>query len=571
LDEGKTEAATRESSTIHAYLAVLRRRKWVFLQAVVWVPLAALVWSLQQSPLYEASSAVFLSRQNLAATLSGTQDPNAYQQADRVAQTQADLARTPEVARRALEEAKIGDRSPEDLLAQSSVTPEANADLLVFRVHDGNPITAAKLATAYATQFTSYRRKLDTASFQRAAREVAARIKQLHAARDRRSPLFASLVAKEQQLRTLEVLQTSNAFVVRAAGSASQIRPRPARNTVLGLGLGLVLGLGLAFLWDALDTRVRSTDEISERLGLPLLARLPAWERTKPPTRLRARFDSWLESSVVVEAAALSKNAAPAPLLAMLSEPHSIQAEAFRMLRTNLEFVNLGRHARTVMVTSAVEGEGKSTTAANLAVALARAGRRVRLVDLDLRRPILESLFSLEGRPGITDVALGRVDLEDAITPVAIPSPDPAVGSPSVGNGHGRLAGMLEVVSSGPIPPDAGEFIQTPVLADLLERLANDVNFVLIDAAPLLHVGDAMALSAKVDALLVVTRLEIITRSMLNELARVLDTTPAAKLGWVLTGAELGDGYGYGYGYTGRYGYGGERAAQLSAEAERVG
>jgi Mrp family chromosome partitioning ATPase len=128
---------------------------------------------------------------------------------------------------------------------------------------------------------------------------------------------------------------------------------------------------------------------------------------------------------------------------------------------------------------------------------------------------------------------------------------------------------MLEVVSSGPIPPDAGEFIQTPVLAELLERLANDVNFVLIDAAPLLHVGDALALSAKVDALLVVTRFEIITRSMLNELARVLDTTPAAKLGWVLTGAELGDGYGYGY--TGRYGYGGERAAQLSAEAERVG
>jgi succinoglycan biosynthesis transport protein ExoP len=557
-------AAPEGSSTIHAYLGVLRRRKWPFLQAVALVPLAALAWSLHQTPLYQASSSVFLSRQNLAAMLSGTQDPNAYQQADRFAQTQADLARTPEVAGRALAKAGISGRAPEDLLSQSSVTPKANADLLVFRVADGDPNSARKLATAYARQFTVYRRQLDTSSFHRAAEEVAARIKQLHAERDQRSALFASLVAKEQQLRTLEVLQTSNAFVVRPARKTYQIQPRPVRNAFLGLILGLVLGVAVAFLWDALDTRVRSVEEITERLGLPMLARLPAWQSTKWPRRRRAPFKPTVEPS-----------SEPPALLAMVAEPNSVQAEAFRVLRTNLEFVSLTRRPRTIMVTSAVEGEGKSTTAANLAVALARAGRHVRLIDLDLRRPNLDRLFSLEDRPGITDVALGRVHIEDAMTKIAIPSPNrvvpPVPGQAAHGrngfDGTGGLAGVLEVLCSGPIPPDAGEFVQSPVLAEILactaeklpkreslrlERRPSEVDagvdVVLIDAAPLLHVGDAIALSARVDALLVVTRLEMVTRSMLNELARVLDAMPCAKLGWVLTGAHLGDAYGYGYG-----------------------
>lgn len=564
-------AARGESSTLHAYLGVLRRRKWPFLQALVLVPLAALVWSLQQTPLYQGSSAVLLSRQNLAATLNGTQDPNAYQQADRFAQTQADLARSPEVARRALAAARIKDRTPADLLAHSSATPEANADLLIFHVNDGDPRTATRLATAYAAQFTVYRLKLDTSSLQRAAWEVAARIRQLHAEHDRRSPLYASLVEKEQQLRTLEALQTSNASLVRAADGAAQIRPRPVRNVVLGLGLGLVLGIALAFLWDALDTRVRSAEEISHRLKLPLLGRLPAWERTKPQPRLR----SWLHLvrtrlGLVLpeeEFEAALTGLEPAPLLAMLAEPHSVQAEAFRMLRTNLEFVNLDRRVRTIMVTSSVEGEGKSTTAANLAIAFARAGRRVMLVDLDLRRPILDRLFSLEDRPGLTDVALGRAKLEDAVAPVPIPLPERAVAPRAGGNGHGELAGMLQVLASGPIPPDAGEFVETRVLAELIECLARDVDIVLFDAPPLLHVGDTMALSAKVDGLLVVARLEVITRSMLNELARVLDATPGTKLGWALTGADLEDGYGYGY--SARYRHG-DQAAPISADMERV-
>src|SRR5205814_1509032 len=135
---------------------------------------------------------------------------------------------------------------------------------------------------------------------------------------------------------------------------------------------------------EALDTRVRSAEEVVERLELPLLARLP-----EPPRKLRADNR-----------------------LAMLAEPTGVQAEAFRMLRTNLEFSALGKEIRTIMVTSSVEQEGKSTTVANLAIALARAGQRVVLVDLDLRRPFIDRFFDLDDHAGLTQVAIGHATLE---------------------------------------------------------------------------------------------------------------------------------------------------------------
>jgi Mrp family chromosome partitioning ATPase len=292
-----------------------------------------------------------------------------------------------------------------------------------------------------------------------------------------------------------------------------------------------VLGIGLAFLWEALDTRVRSAEEIGERLGgLPLLARLPM-----PSKRLRAGRK-----------------------LAMLEDPSGTQAETFRMLRTNLDFVSLGRGARAIMVTSAVEQEGKSTTIANLAIAMARAGQRVVLVDLDLRRPFLDRFFDLDG-PGVTQVALGHVSLEQALVPVPIVDSDPpharagTNGSVGVNGGGGAkiVKGVLEVLPSGLIPPDPGEFVNTRALSEILEQLRERADIVLIDAPPTLRVSDAMTLSSKVDGVVVVARIKVVRRQMLNELARQLATMPAPVLGFVVTAGDEEQGYAasqaYGY------------------------
>ena len=297
--------------------------------------------------MYRASAQVLLSDQNLASALTGTQQSTGVSlQADRVAQTQADLARVPDVARRALAEVRLR-RSPGALLAHSSVTAKTNADLLQFSVTDHDPELAARLATAYAHQYVLYRQQLDTGALQRARAEVQQRIDELP---KWGSALMQSLIEKDQQLATMEALQTSNASVVENAGGAVQVQPRPLRNGVLGLAFGLFLGLGVAFLWEALDSRVRSAEEIGERLSVPLLARLP-----EPPSACRRASSS-----------------SCSPTRAATS------AEAFRMLRTNLEFSRLGQDVKTIMVTSAVEQEGKSTSVANLGVALARSGQQSR-------------------------------------------------------------------------------------------------------------------------------------------------------------------------------------------------
>jgi polysaccharide biosynthesis transport protein len=524
----RTEGAHQHGSTLRDYLRVVRRRRWIILLAVILVPLAAVLFSVRQESMYQASAEVLLSQQNLAAALTGTTSATPNQLPDRVAQTQADLARVPEVASRTL--AAVGlRRSPGAFLGHSSVAAKSNADLLEFTVTDHSPEQAATLASAYAKQYVRYRQELDTASLQRARAEVGVRIRQLEGAGTTHIPLYGSLVEKDQQLATMEALQTSNASVVRTADGATQVQPRPLRNGILGLALGLVLGLGLAFLWEALDTRVRSADEIAERLGLPLLARLPA-----PPRQLRKD-----------------------ERLVMLAEPRGVQAEAFRMLRTNLEFVRLGRDVRTIMISSAVEEEGKSTTVANLAVALARAGQRVALVDLDLRRPFLDHFFDLRYRPGLTQVALGQTKLEDALIPIAITdTTDRPRAEAANGNGNVTVrptaslaTGGLRVLVSGPLPPNAGEFVGSEALAYILGQLRERFDTILIDAPPMLQVGDPLALSAHVDALFLVTRMNVVRRPMLGEVRRLLDTAPSLKLGFVLTGAETEDSYGYSGGY----------------------
>jgi polysaccharide biosynthesis transport protein len=504
------------ASTLRDHLRMARRRKWIILQAALLVPAAAVAFSLQQERLYEASSEVLLSRQNLAAALTNTPDMTLSSDAARLVETQANLARVPDVAARTLTNAEVSDRTAQELLDSSTVSAKANADLLEFSVTDPSPALAVRLATEYARQFTIYRRELDTAALQRARESLSSRLAGLEGAGDRDSALYANLVAKEQQLRTMEALQTANASVVRPAVEANQVQPRPVRNAFLGLGLGLVLGLALAFLRESLDTRVRTAAEISEQLELPLLARIP-----EPPRHIRNRNH-----------------------LVMLAEPGRAHAEAFRMLRTNLEFANLERRARTIMVTSAVEKEGKSTTVANLAVAFARAGRRTVLVDLDLRRPYLAPLFGLvHDRFGITDVALRHVALDDAIWSVPVSS-GRAVRTHT--NGNGPAEGVLQFLPAGSLPPDAGEFVASDTLVEILEEVTARADLVLIDAPPLLHVGDAMTLSARVDALLVVSRMTLARRSMLAEVRRVLAASPAEPLGFILTGAALEETYGYG-------------------------
>jgi polysaccharide biosynthesis transport protein len=511
--------------TLRDYVLVLRRRKWIALLAVAVTPIVAVLVSLGQERRYEAAAEILLSGQGAGELLGEVQTSSV--QAERMAETEANLGRVPVIAARALAAAGQERASVQHFLADSSVSPKSNADILVFRVVARSAPLASRLANAYAREFIRYRRDLGVRAF-RSAHEVVGRALDRLEATDRRqrasersspsltgltrSAAYLSLVEREQELEAGEALLNSRFVLVHPAADADLVSPRLFRNGLLGLALGLLLGIALAFLRETLDTRVRSGSEIASRLGLPLLARLP-------------------------------RGLGEDKRLVMVAEPDGVEAEAFRILRTNLELLQLEHGARTIMVTSALGGEGTSATAANLAVALARAGRRVALVDLNLRRPSVAWMFGLGRRAGVTDAVFGHVRLETALVQVPVPAGSPhGNGTPGVGRRDGA-PGALDVVTSGSLRPDPGEFVGTQALGDVLGELGRRTELVLIDAPPLLGVGDAIALMPRVDALLVVVSARHARRPVLAEARRLLDACPAVTFGFVLTAVEPRDAW----------------------------
>lgn len=466
---------------------------------VVVLPVLVYVVSERQQPLYEASAQVLLNHQDqVATTLVGVQTPQ--EDAGRYAVTQTLVASTPALARRVLDAVGLTKRPAKDLIDHASFT--SNADVLVFSVRNHDAALTARLAGAYAREYTAYRRQLDTRELSQTVRQLEQKVTALARRGAASSRLYASLLAKEQDVRLLQALRQANVYVIRTptASDVDQIAPRPLKNTAVTFAVALMLGVIAAFLADALDTRVRSADELEEGLALPLLAAVP------PP---RGRADG-------------------RRVLAVLADGESHEADAFLALRARLALANVDVQARTVLFASAGAQEGSATVAANLGATMARAGSRVVVADLDLRASHLTRLFELDERPGLTAVVVGETTLDDALTPVSVlagAGREPAEG------------GSLHVLASGARPPRPGELVASAPVAAVLAELRAKADLVLVVAPPLLDAGDAISLGGGVDALVLVARLGALRRTRLRELRRLLASWPGATLGFVLTGA----------------------------------
>ena len=431
----------------------------------------------------------------------------------------------------------------------SSVSSDPNSNVLTFAVTGRHPSLATRLVNAYVDGYAAYSAEQLTAKINLAIldetqkidslnRQIAARKKKGASSGTLYPELHGLLEQRTTNQQTLnELSATGGAQVVRRAQGASQTQPTPIRNAAIGFALGLVLGIALALLRKALDTRVRSATEIANGLGIPLLSRVPT-----PPKRLAANYK-----------------------LAMLSESDQTHLEAHRKLRVAVDYANSSVNAKVIMVTSAIEQEGKSTTVANLAVAMARAGRNTVLVDLDLRKPALARFFDLGDRVGMTDVALGYATLEEALVPIVIPNDGAKPLQSDNGNGAGVLDGILKVVPAGRLQPDPVDFLSSKRVSHLLAQIGKEADIVLVDSAPLLPVADGVPLSNHVDAIIVIAKAVLLRRSMLGEMRRLLATCHGAKLGFVLAGAEAEDGYGYGYG---DYGYDGGASVSKTQRSE---
>ena len=490
--------------TIADYVAILRRYKWVIVAAAVALPTVAYLMSAREPKVYRATSEVLLQRQDLSTTIAGIPTQSTMTDPFRYARTQARVAQVPAVRQMTLKRAGLGDIGG----WSSDVSTDPDTDILTFGVNHGNPEVATRLASAYAQAFTEYKLQTETRSLASARREIRGRLNELRKAGAAGSATYQQLLTQEQDLRTLELV-LEPATVISSADYAGQIAPTPRRSAILGAMLGLLLGVGAAFGLNAFDRRIRNADEVEHELQIPLLAKLPTPRRNDAAT--------------------------------ILDGVSGETIDAVARLRTAVDLTNTALGAKVVMVTSAGPREGKSTTITNLAIALARAGRHVVLVDLDLRRPTISRLLYLPDGPGITDLASKNAEFLDTLEPVNV-SPMRARVSP-IGGPAETAQGRLEVIRAGRTRLDPSAFVESAGLTDALHTLGAYAEIVLVDAPPVLATGDAMALTAKVDAILLVSRLGTLTRPTLQELRRVLRRSPAPVLGLVATGAEVDEGY----------------------------
>jgi receptor protein-tyrosine kinase len=273
------------------------------------------------------------------------------------------------------------------------------------------------------------------------------------------------------------------------------------RDAAVALVLGAVLGVGVAFLVDTLDERVRTVADL-ERIGggLPTLALVPVSESTD------------------------------LNFVAVRDDPHGPVAEAFRGLRTALKFAAIDRPFRIVQVTSPTAGDGKTTTVANLAVAIAQGGDRVAVVCCDLRRPRLHERMKVAMQPGLTDVLVGDIQLNEAVQPTGI---------------------GIYVVAAGSPPPNPSELLSTEKASAVVQALALEVDIVLLDCPPVLPVTDALVVSRMADATVLVVDSRSTERRAIRRSLQQLQQVGAPVVGTVLNG--ISDGGEYGYGYGGRY------------------
>jgi tyrosine-protein kinase len=514
----------RDAGTPERHLSTLRRGAPVVGITVVVVTVIAVALSLSQSSLYKASTNVFVSTGQIGVALPGVAGAASSSDPDRVLTTQAQVARVPRVAQIAVRKAGVPGMTAAKLLDESTVTPESGAEILVFDVTDEDPSAARALADAYASAYVTYRAELDTGSVRQALRAVN---NQIAAVGNSNPDLLTQLTASQLSLRTKSIMRGSNATVGAPASSTQKVQPRPVSDGLLGAIVGLLLGITLIFVRDSLNTRVRSTAEIEERLHLPLIGRIPP-----PPKQLSEHSG-----------------------IAVLEETHSFGAEAYRMLATNIELLNLERGASSLMIVSPAHQDGKSTTMANLASIFARRGLNVVLMEADLRKPTVGKLFDIDPErrhKGLADVALGRLELEDALVSIPLGNDETATD----GNGNGGAKGKLDLLLAGTAPPSPGEFLQSQAVAKIVDQLKERCDLLLIDTPPLLHVGDAMSmvLNINVDCAIVAVRLGFARRPTVTELHRILESFPVVKLGFVATGEESREEYAGSYGY-GAYSY----------------
>jgi polysaccharide biosynthesis transport protein len=489
--------------TFHTYLQILRRRKWwVGLIAVVGLA-ASLAFALTAHKQYSATAQLLV--QPSFDSSGGALAEQPVTQTD--VETELQLVTSAPVQQAV--RAQLG--SAPTVSASEVGQTNVIAITAISRV----PSQAARIANLYATDFVQYRQTVASRSLTTAEAQLRSQISSLGQQlssypSNSNSPEASALlnqqaVLKEQlaQMQVSGAVDTGDvALVTPAQTPTAPSSPKPVEDGLLGLAAGLALGLGAAFLHESLDDRLTSKEAAEHAGGVPVLAMTPvvaSWRRRKKP------------------------------LVVTVADPTSPAAEAYRSLRTSLQFARQGQQLRSVVVTSPGVNEGKTATLANLGVVFAQAGERVVLVSGDLRRPRIGDFFGLDEQVGLTNVLLGQRALEETLVPVP---------------GFGRLT----LLPAGSVPPNPAELLN--VAQEIFARLRHHFDLVLIDSPPVLPITDAAILARHADVTLVLAAAGQTRRADLRRAVEKLNQVNATILGIVLNKVTRQTERNYGYTYS---------------------
>jgi len=491
--------------TFRTYVALLRRRKWWVITLTLLGLAGSLAFSVTAHKEYSATAQVLVQSAADASALGVAQAP--VTQTD--VQTELTLVTSAPIVNSVRRE--FGN------VPVASASEVGQTNVIAITAASGSPPQAARIANAYARAFVAYRRAAASENLTAAEAQLRTQLtklshqlKSLHGnARSsaQADALFSQQAVLKEQLAQMQVSGAVNIggveLVTPAQPPASPSSPQPARDALLGIAAGLLAGLGGAFLRDSLDDRLSSKEAAEHAGGAPVLALVPmvtSWRRR--------------QKAMVVA----------------VTEPTSPAAEAYRSLRTSLQFTGQERRLRSLVITSPAASEGKTSTLANLGVVFAQAGARVLMVSCDLRRPRLGEFFGFDERTGLTTVLSGQRSLEEAIQPVS---------------GHDRLWAL----PAGQVPPNPAELLNGSQARQVFTALAERFDLVIIDSPPILPVTDAVVLSQHADATLLVVAAGQTRRADMRRAAEKLDQVGVAVLGTVLNEVTKQTGYGYGYGY----------------------
>jgi succinoglycan biosynthesis transport protein ExoP len=528
-----------ETVRLEDYLRVLKERAWVIVPCVLVVFVVVLVSSLRTTPLYSSSAQIQYDKSSMNTAVFGYEVFGYDYNRDRTIQTAIAVVGKNQGISDAVktELGKDGSpgahRSSASLSGMVSASPEQDSDTVIIAATSPDPTEAAAVANAFATQFIAYRKDSARAQVAEARNTINEELRSMTPS-ELQSDYGLMMQDKYASLRILEAMQDGDfRLLVQASVPGVPFTPQTKRDITLAIVLGLVLGIGLAFLLEYLDKRIKDERTLEKVSGLPVLAGVPVVGRAWRKSRQRTRT-----GDVVGFAGDRS------PLL-----------ESFRTLRSTLQYFNVDGNLRKILVTSGLPQEGKTVTTVNLAISLAMSGKRVIVLEADLRRPMVHEYLGLTNEIGLSSVLAGNSSVPAALQLVSMDSFIPARSrkgendaAPSV------LRKNLYCITSGPHPPNPAELLQSARMADIVRELEQLADYVLVDSPPVLPVSDAMALATNVDAVILTARLNSTTRDEIAQVHGLLQRAGAHVIGVVAGGVKARRGHYYRRGYYYRYG-----------------